>query len=185
MRHVRVVYPVLRGGRDSALLSMVIAGLLGITGDGAAQPSAECGPGPCIQVGLEDAAHGSTEIADAADHFAYCPEGETVELDFLAVFTSGTSCDTTCPHPNRTLQWTVSGATSSQITTYPTSIPEQHTYLSEVQITLAEAGDTITVTCTVGDTNANQECEEDDPRKEYEHSGSHAGASAILYSAMV
>src|SRR5690606_29048521 len=110
-------------------------------------------------------------FASDADHFIYCAEGSTVEIDVLAKFIGGTDCDD-CDHGPRTYTWSVSGATS-----YTINSQTDGPHKSFISVELAEAGDTISIECEVSSISQG-ECYEDRHGEMGEHGGSHAGDTA-------
>jgi len=118
---------------------------------------------------------GSPQFAEDKDHFIYCADGASREVDVLAKFSRGNGCPAQCAHGDRKWTWTqkVNGGSATVI--YEEFLPPGTTQ-SEKQFLIQGAGDTVTITCTVGATVPGI-CEEDDPKKEYEHSGTHLGNS--------
>jgi hypothetical protein len=108
---------------------------------------------------------GSPHIATFAhdkEHFIYCPEGEVVMVDVLAIFQDDTTCrdcDHAVPpappapsHPDilggRRWEWIVTGADGYQLTSEPLTSSK---HKASIALTGAEAGDTITVTAIVSE----------------------------------
>lgn len=143
-----------------------------------AQKSASCGSSiPCVQVGLEDGQHPGTFETDAG-HFLYCAEGETLSVAVLAKFNSPTLCSS-CDHTPVPRQWTWSwqgGGSPTPVTTV--TVTDAYTQVADIELVGAEAGDTITITCTVENVSGG-DCYEDHRGRMGTHTASkHLGATA-------